>query len=54
MVVPAHLGLAHPNLVWLVVVGLLAFVAGLGVNLYRSTTDSGPQDEPGVSDESLD
>jgi len=54
MVVPAHLGLAHPNLVWLVVVGLLAFVAGLGVNLYRSTTDTDPHDEPGVGDESLD
>ena len=31
-----HLGLEHPSALWLVGVGLLAFVAGLLVNLYRS------------------
>jgi hypothetical protein len=36
MVVPLHLGLEHPSALWLVGVGLLAFLAGLGVNLYRS------------------
>lgn len=36
MTLPVHLGLEHPNLVWLVVVAILAFVAGLGVNLYRT------------------
>jgi len=34
MVVPAHLGVEHPSLLWLVAVGILAFVAGLGVNLH--------------------
>ena len=33
MVVPAHIGLEHPSLLWLVGIGLLAFVAGLWVNL---------------------
>lgn len=49
MVVPAHLGLEHPSLAWLVVVGILAFVAGLGVNLYRSYTSA---ESPPVSDAS--
>ena len=31
-----HLGLDHPSLVWLVGTGLVAFLAGLVVNLYRS------------------
>ena len=30
-----HLGFGHPNVVWLVVTALLAFVAGLGVATYR-------------------
>lgn len=39
MTLPIHLGLEHPNLVWLVVVAILAFLAGLGVNLYRTERD---------------
>jgi len=46
MVPPTHIGLEHPQLLWLVVVGLLAFVAGLGVNLYRSTDDPMPDRDP--------
>jgi len=36
MTLPLHLGIEHPSLLWLVAVGLLAFLAGLVVNLYRS------------------
>lgn len=36
MSLPIHLGIEHPNLVWLGIVAFLAFVAGLGVNLYRT------------------
>ncbi|WP_205427159.1 hypothetical protein [Halorussus sp. MSC15.2] len=36
---PLHVGFGHPNLLWIVVTGLLAFVVGLGVNLYRSAED---------------
>ena len=35
-----HVGTEHPNLLWIVAAALLAFVAGLGVNLYRSLGDS--------------
>lgn len=51
MVVPAHVGFEHPNLLWIVVVGIAAFAVGLGVNLARSDADEGsadvPADEPG-------
>jgi hypothetical protein len=40
MVSPLHVGLGHPNLLWIAAAGLLAFVAGLAVNLYRSTADA--------------
>jgi len=40
MVSPLHVGLEHPNLLWIAAAGLLAFVAGLAVNLYRSTADA--------------
>lgn len=40
MVVPAHVGLEHPNLLWLVGLGILSFVAGLLVNLSRSADTS--------------
>lgn len=46
MVLPLHLGVEHPNLLWLVGVGLLAFVAGLLVDLYRSA-----RREPSVASE---
>lgn len=36
MTLPLHLGLEHPSPAWLVGTGLLAFLAGLVVNLYRS------------------
>lgn len=45
MVVPVHIGVEHPNVLWLVVVALLAFGAGLGVNLYRSRQASRPSNE---------
>lgn len=51
MVVPAHLGVGHPNLIWIVVVGIMAFGAGLGVNLYRSRRDSSLSNETVVGDE---
>lgn len=38
MVVLLHLGYGHPNMLWIVGTALLAFVTGLGVNLYRSRT----------------
>lgn len=50
MVVPAHLGVEHPNLIWIVVVAIMAFGAGLGVNLYRSRQDSSLSDETVVGD----
>lgn len=53
MVIPLHLGLEHPNLAWLVVAGLLAFVAGLGVNLYRSTGNT-PTSNDVLDDESTE
>jgi hypothetical protein len=43
MSLPLHLGLEHAGL-W-VVVTVLAFVAGLGVNLYRSRR-SDPSPDP--------
>lgn len=33
---PLHLGLEHPNLLWIVAVGILAFAGGLAVNIARS------------------
>jgi len=36
MTTPLHLGLEHPTLAWLVGTGLVAFLGGLVVNLYRS------------------
>lgn len=44
MVVPLHLGFEHPNLVWIAITALLAFIAGMGVNLYRSSTTDHPPD----------
>ncbi|UPM44391.1 hypothetical protein [Halocatena salina] len=44
MVAVLHLGLEHPNLVWIALTGLLAFIAGLGVNLYRSSRTFGRSD----------
>jgi hypothetical protein len=40
MVVPAHVGLEHPNLIWLIGIGIVMFAVGLWVNLSRSTTDT--------------
>lgn len=50
MTLPVHLGLEHPNLVWLVVVAILAFAAGLGVNLSR-TREQTPDLESGADDD---
>lgn len=50
MAVPAHLGLEHPSLVWLVVVGIVTFVAGLGVNLYRSTDRTDADSDAGTDE----
>jgi hypothetical protein len=52
MLVPIHLGLEHPNLVWLVVVAVIAFAAGLGLSLYRSA-ETGTYHEP-ASDEEIE
>lgn len=41
MITPLHLGIHHPNLVWIGITALLAFIAGMGVNLYRSTDKQG-------------
>lgn len=40
MVLPAHVGLEHPNLLWLVGLGIISFIAGLLVNLSRSGDSS--------------
>ncbi|MFB6087699.1 MAG: hypothetical protein ABEJ85_04190 [Haloarculaceae archaeon] len=40
MVVPLHIGIEHPSTVWLLGVAVVAFVAGLAVNLYRSNAAS--------------
>ena len=53
MALPLHVGLEHPNLTWLVIVGILTFAAGLGVNLYRSLgtdTQTDPADETDPSE----
>jgi hypothetical protein len=49
MIVPAHIGLEHPNALWLLAVGVCAFVAGLGVNLYVDRADS--QRDPAAGSE---
>lgn len=51
MAIPVHLGLEHPSLVLLVVVGIITFVAGLGVNLYRSTREVDSDQDPNASEE---
>jgi hypothetical protein len=38
MVIPLHMGIGHPNLVWLSSTAILSFIAGMGVNVYRSAT----------------
>lgn len=43
MVIPLHLGIEHPSLVWLGLTALLSFIAGMGVMMYRSTT---PEQHP--------
>ncbi|UPV74945.1 hypothetical protein M0R89_02500 [Halorussus limi] len=49
---PLHLGFEHPNVLWIAATGLLAFVVGLVVNLYRSPDDApdaelrGPDEDP--------
>lgn len=53
MVLPAHLGLEHPSLLWIGVVGIAAFVAGLGVNIYRSYTSTDSSPVSGPSDEQV-
>lgn len=35
-----HLGLEHPNLLWIVAVGIVAFAGGLAVNLARSRREA--------------
>lgn len=32
--IPLHIGIEHPNLLWIVVSSLLSFGAGLGLGLY--------------------
>lgn len=54
MAIPVHLGLEHPSLVMLVVVGILAFVAGLGVNLYRSRNGKDSNPTAGTGDEQVE
>jgi len=50
MVAPIHLGVEHPSLVWSVAVAILAFAAGLGVNLYRSLRADRPRTDPSAGD----
>jgi len=35
MVAPLHLGLEHPNVLWLVAAALAAFATGLGIRTWR-------------------
>jgi hypothetical protein len=41
MVLPLHVGTEHPDLIWLLATGVLAFAAGLGVHLFRSPAHPG-------------
>ena len=50
MTVPLHLGVGHPTVGWLVLVGLLAFAVGLVVNLSRSTTQTPSNETLAVDD----
>ncbi|WP_167599410.1 hypothetical protein [Halorussus marinus] len=50
MISPLHVGVEHPNLLWVGAAGLVAFVAGLAVNLYRSTRDAAPTESPAPDD----
>jgi hypothetical protein len=44
MILPLHVGIEHPSLLWIAATALLAFVVGLGINLYCSLNDSDPTD----------
>jgi hypothetical protein len=35
MVAPLHLGLEHPNVLWLVAAALAAFATGLGIRTWQ-------------------
>lgn len=50
MSVLAHLGIEHPNLAWLLASALVAFFAGLGVNVYQSTRGGEPIADAASSD----
>ncbi|WP_302081557.1 hypothetical protein [Salinibaculum rarum] len=52
MLTPLHIGIEHPTLGWLAIVALLAFVAGLGVNLSRSVTGSAHDGTPAADEDS--
>jgi hypothetical protein len=43
MTLPLHIGIEHPSLLWLVAVGIVAFLAGLLVNLSRSESETPTQ-----------
>ncbi|WP_440008487.1 hypothetical protein [Halomicrococcus sp. SG-WS-1] len=39
---PLHLGFEHPNVTWIAVTAVVAFVAGLGVTAYETVATDGP------------
>jgi hypothetical protein len=50
MIAPAHIGIEHPSLVWLAVVGIAAFAVGLGIARYRSLTAGTNRTPPTAGD----
>ncbi|NHN42195.1 hypothetical protein G9C85_11235 [Halorubellus sp. JP-L1] len=50
MVTPLHLGLEHPSLLWIVLAGVVAFAAGLGVRMRRARRDDASPPDTAVVD----
>lgn len=44
--IPLHVGIEHPNLLWIAVPSLLSFAAGLGLGLFAGTDSPEPETEP--------
>ncbi len=40
LAVPLHAGVEHPNLVWIVLSGLISFIVGLGLGTYSDRVRS--------------
>lgn len=49
----AHLGIEHPDLAWLVASAIVAFLAGLGVNVSRSNSKAESAGDAAPTDDGL-